>query len=38
MKIKIIVSNGGEFKDIDFIDAPMHIPMDVEVVQEEEEE
>lgn len=36
MKIKIIVSNSGEFKDVDFEDPPMHIPMDVEVVQEEE--
>tara|TARA_R100001082_G_C4339540_1_gene149453 strand:- start:938 stop:1048 length:111 start_codon:yes stop_codon:yes gene_type:complete len=36
MKIKIIVSNSGEFKDVDFEDPPMHIPMVVEVVQEEE--
>ena len=35
MKIKIILSNAGEFKDIEFIDAPVHIPIEVEVVEEE---
>ena len=34
MKIKIIVSNSGEYKDIEFEDAPIHIPMEVEVIQE----
>ena len=36
MKIKIIVSNSGEFKDIEIEDAPLHIPTEVEVTQEEE--
>ena len=36
MKIKIIVSNSGEFKDVEFVDAPIHIPMEVEVIIEEE--
>jgi hypothetical protein len=36
MKIKIIVSNGGEFKDIEIEDAPLHIPTEVEVIEEEE--
>jgi len=36
MKIKIIVSNSGEFKDVEFVDAPIHIPMEVEVISEEE--
>ncbi len=35
MKIKIIVSNSGEFKDIHFEDAPLHIPTEVEVIEEE---
>ena len=35
MKIKIIVSNAGEFKDIEFIDAPIHIPIEIEVVEEQ---
>ena len=34
MKIKIIVSNSGENKDIEFEDATIHIPMEVEVIQE----
>ena len=36
MKVKIIVSNSGEFKDIEFIDPPVHIPMEVVVTTEEE--
>ena len=35
MKIKIIVSNAGEYKDIEFIDPPIHIPIEVEMVEEE---
>jgi hypothetical protein len=35
MIIKIIVSNAGEFKDIEFINPPIHIPIEVEVVEEE---
>jgi hypothetical protein len=35
MKIKIIVSNSGEYKDIEFIDPPIHIPIEVEMVEEE---
>jgi len=34
MKIKIIVSNSGEYKDVEFEKAPTHIPMEVEVVEE----
>jgi hypothetical protein len=36
MKIKIIISNGGEYKDIDFENTPVDIPIEVEVVEEEE--
>ena len=36
MKIIIKVSNSGEFKDIDFVNPPIHIPIEVEVVEEEE--
>ncbi len=35
MKIKIILRH-GEDQDIKFEDAPLHIPMEVEVVEEEE--
>ncbi len=34
MKIKIIVSNSGEYKDIEFEDAPIHIPIEVELIEE----
>jgi hypothetical protein len=36
MKIKIILNSGGEFVDIHFIDPPIHIPMDVEIVHEDD--
>ena len=36
MKIKIILNSGGEFIDIKFINAPIHIPMDVEIVHEDD--
>jgi len=36
MKIIIKVSNSGEFKDIDFENTPVDIPIEVEVVEEEE--
>lgn len=36
MKIKIILSNGGEYKDIELENAPIHIPIEVEVVEEKE--
>lgn len=35
MKIKIILSNSGEYKDVEFIDPPLHIPMEVEIVEED---
>ena len=35
MKIKIVTRH-GEYKDIKFEDAPLHIPMEEEVVEEEE--
>ncbi len=35
MKIKIILRH-GEYQDIEFEDAPIHIPMEVEVVDKEE--
>ena len=35
MKIIIRLSNGGEYKDIEFIDPPLHIPMEVEIVEED---
>jgi hypothetical protein len=34
MKIKIILRH-GEYQDIEFEDAPLHIPMEVEVIEEE---
>ena len=36
MKVIIKVSNSGEFKDIDFENQPIHIPIEVEVIEEEE--
>jgi|TARA_B100001094_G_scaffold333413_2_gene411820 hypothetical protein len=38
MKIKIILNSGGEFVDINFIDPPIHIPMDVEIVHKDDVE
>jgi hypothetical protein len=35
IKLKIIVSNAGEFKDIEIVEIPKHIPLEVEVVEEE---
>ncbi len=37
MKIKIILRH-GEYQDIEFEDAPMHIPMEVEIVEASNEE
>ena len=35
IKLKIIVSNAGEFKDIEIVEKPTHIPLEVEVVEVE---
>lgn len=35
MKIKVILRN-GEYQDIEFEDYPIHIPLEVEIVEEEE--
>ena len=37
MKIKILLRH-GEYKDIEVEDAPMHIPMEVEIVEASDEE
>ena len=37
MKIKILLSNAGEFMDIEFEDAPKYIDMEVELIHYEEE-
>jgi len=35
IKIKIIVSNSGEYKDVEIVEKPTHIPLEVEEVIEE---
>ena len=37
MKIKIYISSGGEYRDIDFEDMPIHIPLEVEVITKDGE-
>ena len=37
MKIKILLRH-GEYVDVEFEDAPMHIPMEVEIVEASDEE
>jgi len=37
MKIKVLLSNSGEFMDIEFEDAPKYIDMEVELIHYEEE-
>ena len=37
MKIKIILRH-GEYVDVDFEDVPIHIPMEVEIVEASDEE
>ena len=36
MKIKIFVSNGGEYKDVDLINAPKDLNIVVEIIEEVE--
>jgi len=36
MKVKIVLNSGGQFVDIHFVNAPIHIPMDVEIVHEDD--
>ncbi len=35
MKIKVRLSNSGEYKDLELIDAPKYIDIDVEVIEED---
>ena len=35
MKIKVMLSNGGEYKDLELIDAPKYIDIDVEIIEED---
>jgi|TARA_R110002033_G_C3875961_1_gene237602 hypothetical protein len=35
MKIKVRLSNAGEYKDLELIDAPKYIDIDVEVIEED---
>ena len=35
MKIIIRLSNAGEYKDVELIDAPKYIDIDVEVIEED---
>jgi len=35
MKIIIRLSNGGEYKDLELIDAPKYIDIEVEVIEED---
>lgn len=36
MKIKIFVSNGGEYKDVDLINAPKDLNIEVQIIEEVE--
>lgn len=35
MKIKIILSNSGEFRDIEFQDVPKNLNLEVQTIEEE---
>lgn len=35
MKVKVILRH-GEYQDIQFEDMPIHIPLEVEIIEEEE--